>query len=58
MSSRLVYDTTPHCDWGWDPKGRHYSACCCNRLPGHPGRCKCDCGSTSQRPAEAKQEAS
>jgi len=48
----VVSENTDGCWWGWDPKGRHYGACVCNRKVGHLGRCRCDCDSQSQRPAD------
>lgn len=39
------------CPWGWpSPKPCNYTGgCYCERENGHAGRCRCVCGSTSQR---------
>lgn len=34
---------------GWGPRGCTYTGgCYCDRPAGHEGRCRCDCGSTSE----------
>lgn len=43
------------CLGGWrSPKPHTYTGgCSCDRPPGHPGRCRCECGSTCTRPPPA-----
>lgn len=38
------------CTNGWGPHGCTYTGgCYCERKPGHKGRCRCRCGSTTAK---------